>query len=656
MRISRQGARRGVMGHHFLFGFHASHESQSYPGANLTESKPEPNPLALLNRSLLVTTMLAALIVAAAFWLGARNKSDDEWVRHSLEVRAQLVRVLSIVQSAETGQRGYLLTGQELYLQPYQLALEQLSPVLERTQDLIGDNPAQRNNLLQLRQLIKDKLAELGSTVDAYKAGHNDAALAIVNGDSGFRLMQEVRRSVDAMQAEEDRLLTARQAAAARSGMLLQGGVAIAFLLIGGVGILIARFTRGSFAALTTARDRLTLANRELLDQVARREAAESQLRQAQKMEALGQLTGGIAHDFNNMLGVIMGALDLVKRRIAKGEYGVERFLDAATIASERAATLTQRLLAFARQQPLSPQPLDANKMIAAMSDLLQSTLGEHIQIETVTAAGLWTVHADSQQLENAILNIALNGRDAMPDGGKLTIETANAHLDDAYCAHNPEVQPGQFAMIAITDNGVGMPPEVAARAFDPFFTTKATGKGTGLGLSQVYGFIKQSSGHIKVYSEPSAGTTVKIYLPRLVGDATEIKRAIAVPMRTGNRNEIILVVEDDPLMRRLATESLHELGYTVFDCDGAANALATLDRVADVKLLFTDVVMPDTNGKKLADEAVRRRPGLKVLFTTGYTANAVVHGGVLDTGVNFISKPFTLDQLAAKVRAVLDA
>ncbi len=622
----------------------------------MTEPKSEPKPLALLNRSLVVTTMLAALIVAAAFWLGARNKTDDDWVRHSLEVRAQLVRVLSFVQSAETGQRGYLLTGQDLYLGPYQMALGQLPEVLQRTQDLVNDNPEQLKNLAQLRQLINDKLSELGSTVDAYKAGHNDTALAIVNSDNGFRLMQEIRGSIDTMRSEEDRLLTMRQSVAARSGILLQAGVAIAFLLIGGVGILIARFTRDSFAALTATHDRLALANRQLLDQVTRREAAESQLRQAQKMEALGQLTGGIAHDFNNMLGVIMGALDLVKRRIAKGDYAVERFLDAATIASERAATLTRRLLAFARQQPLSPQPLDANKMIAAMSDLLHSTLGEHIQIETVTAAGLWTVLADSQQLENAILNLAINGRDAMPDGGKLTIETGNTSLDQAYCAQNPEVQPGQFALIAVTDTGVGMSADVAARVFDPFFTTKPTSKGTGLGLSQVYGFVKQSSGHIKIYSEPGSGTTVKIYLPHLIADAKDIKRASFEPMRTGSRNEIILVVEDDPLMRRLATEALHELGYTVFDCDGAANALATLDRVTDVKLLFTDVVMPDINGKKLADEAVRRRPGLKVLFTTGYTPNAVVHGGVLDTGVNFISKPFTLDQLAAKVRAVLDA
>jgi CheY-like chemotaxis protein len=210
--------------------------------------------------------------------------------------------------------------------------------------------------------------------------------------------------------------------------------------------------------------------------------------------------------------------------------------------------------------------------------------------------------------------------------------------------------------MIAITDSGLGMPPEVAARAFDPFFTTKAAGKGTGLGLSQVYGFVKQSHGHIKVYSELGAGTSVKIYLPRLIGEAQDVRREVAEPVRTGQRSEIILVVEDDPLMRRLAADALHELGYTVFEADSGASALSTLERVAEVKLLFTDVVMPDMNGKKLADEATRRRPGLKVIFTTGYTKNAVVHGGTLDQGVNFLSKPFTLDQLAAKVRSVLDA
>ena len=611
-------------------------------------------PLAPLNRTLVATTVLAALIVAVVFWLDARNKSDDEWVVHSLAIRDQLTRVLSLVQSAEAGQRGYLLTGRDNYLAPYDQAVEQVPASLDRLSHLVV-NEQRQQQVMELRRLVSTKLAELHATVEQRQAGRTEAALAMVNSDAGLRLMQDIRDRIAALQTVEDRLLASRQAIAARSGILLQAGVAFAFLLICILGVLIARYTRRSLREITTARDQLMISNQALREQIARREQVESQLRQSQKMEALGQLTGGIAHDFNNMLGVIMGAHDLISRRIKKGDYGIERFLDAATNATERAAILTQRLLAFARQQPLAPQPIDANKMIVNMSDLLHTTLGERIRIETVAAAGLWTIHADAQQLENAILNTAINARDAMPDGGKVTIETANAFLDEAYCRQNPEVAPGQFVMIAITDTGSGMSPEVASRVFDPFFTTKPSGKGTGLGLSQVYGFVKQSHGHIKIYSEVGAGTNVKIYLPRLIGDAKGIQRKTSEPMRMGDRSEIILVVEDDALMRRLTTEALHELGYTVFDSENAANALAILDRVADVKLLFTDVVMPDINGRKLADAAVRRRPGLRVLFTTGYTANAVVHGGVLDAGVHMISKPFTLDQLASKVRAVLD-
>jgi signal transduction histidine kinase/CheY-like chemotaxis protein len=614
-----------------------------------------PKPLALLNRSLFVTAALAAVIMAAAFWLDARNKSDDLWVQHSVAVREELDRVLNLVQSAETGQRGYLLTGRDSYLEPYTAAVEQLPVTLDRMADLVRSDPRQGQAVVRLRQLVGDKLAELRSTVEERDAGHPEAALAIVNDDKGFRVMQEILGLLAALQTGEDRLLNSRQADAARSGVLLQSVVALAFLLICILGVLIARHTRRSVAAIATARDQLAAANQQLVEQIARREEVEGQLRQSQKMQALGQLTGGIAHDFNNMLGVIVGSLDLIVRRIKKGDFAIERFLDAASNATERAALLTQRLLAFARQQPLAPQPIDANKMIVNMSNLLHSTLGEQIRIETVAAGGLWTINADAQQLESAILNIAINARDAMPDGGRLTIETANTYLDEAYCRQNPEIEPGQYVMIAVTDTGSGMSADVAARVFDPFFTTKPAGKGTGLGLSQVYGFVKQSRGHIKVYSEVGAGTNVKIYLPRLIADAKEIKRAIAETMQIGDRSEIILVVEDDTLMRRLTTEALHELGYTVFESENATNALAILDREADVKLLFTDVVMPDINGRKLADEAVRRRPGLKVLFTTGYTPNAVVHGGVLDSGVHLISKPFTLNHLAAKVRAVLD-
>ena len=594
-------------------------------------------------------------MVGAVLWFGARNSSEDAYVLHSLQVRDQLIRALSLVQSGETGQRGYLLTGRDFYLAPYNNAIAQLPPMLDRLSALVADNPQQGQKVIRLRELVNQKFDELKSTLDAFNAGRKDEALAIVNSDDGFRLMMEIRRTVTSMQEDEDKLLAARQESAARTGALVQIGAGASFLLICIIGFLIARYTRESVARISSARDQLLVTNQELVEQIARRELVESQLRQSQKMEAIGQLTGGIAHDFNNMLGVIMGAHDLISRRIKKGDFGIQRFLDAAISAAERAATLTQRLLAFARQQPLEPQPIDANKMIVNMSDLLKSTLGENIQIETVPAAGLWTVNADAQQLESAILNIAINARDAMPEGGKLTIETANSYLDEAYCRQNPEIAPGEFVLVAVTDTGTGIPADVIARVFDPFFTTKPTGKGTGLGLSQVYGFVKQSKGHIKIYSEPNAGTTVKIYLPRIVGDANEIRTAAVKPMQTGDRSETILVVEDDPLMCKLTCDALAELGYTILQAASAAEALAILDQQSNIKLLFTDVVMPDVNGKKLAEEALRRRPDLKVLYTTGYTANAVVHGGVLDAGVQFITKPFTLDQLAAKVRTVLD-
>jgi signal transduction histidine kinase/CheY-like chemotaxis protein len=611
--------------------------------------------LPVLSRGLYITMALAALIVAATFWLGWRSKTDDEWVSHTLEVRADLIELLSTVQSAETGQRGYLLTGQDLYLGPYQIAQQRLPALLDRTQDLISDNPQQQQSLDHLRNLIQSKLVELGSTIDAYQAGKRELALTIVNSGGEFQLMAEIRRAIDTMQAEEVRLLAARQASAQRSALLLEALTALTFVLICAIGILTLRFTQSSVTALEAARDQLQASNTQLHEQIAQRERAESQLRQAQKIQAIGQLTGGIAHDFNNMLGAIMGAVDLASRRLAKGDFDIQRFLGGAMEAAGRAAALTTRLLAFARQQPLTPQPLDVNKMIGNMAELLRTTLGEQIKIETVAAAGLWTINADAAQLENAILNVAINARDAMPDGGQLTIETGNAYLDEAYCRQHSEIEPGQYAMIAITDTGAGMTADVIARAFDPFFTTKDTGKGTGLGLSQVYGFVKQSNGHIKIYSERGAGTTVKMYFPRLIKSAQEVGRLPLGPVRGGDSSEVILLVEDDPLVRRSTAETLNELGYTVYDSDCAANALAVLDRIAQVKLLFTDVVMPDMNGRQLATEARRRRPALKVLFTTGYTANAIVHGGILDSDVQFISKPFTLDQLAAKVRAVLD-
>ncbi|WP_339913739.1 PAS domain-containing protein [uncultured Brevundimonas sp.] len=383
---------------------------------------------------------------------------------------------------------------------------------------------------------------------------------------------------------------------------------------------------------------------------------AESQLRQSQKMEAVGQLTGGIAHDFNNMLAVVMGSLELLDRRLDKEDNRARRYVEAASEGARRAALLTQRLLAFSRQQPLQPVPVDANRLVGGMSDLLRRALGTDIRLETVLAGGVWGVHVDPNQLENVILNLAVNARDAMPDGGHLMIETQNAHLDDRYVAAEIGVAPGQYVLIAVTDSGSGMSSDVIAKAFDPFFTTKEVGKGTGLGLSQVYGFIKQSQGHVRIYSEPGQGTTIKLYLPRLTDtDATTPEEDDTTKLVLGEKHEVVLVVEDEPAVRRFSVEALTELGYGVLEADGAPAALRLLEQHPDISLLFTDVVMPDVNGARLAEAARRLRPDLKVLFTTGYTRNAVVHNGVLDPGVELIGKPFSVEDLSAKVRNILD-
>ena len=389
--------------------------------------------------------------------------------------------------------------------------------------------------------------------------------------------------------------------------------------------------------------------------EVAERAKAEEALRQSQKMEAVGQLTGGIAHDFNNMLAVVIGSLDLLKRRIGDSDPRAQRFVEAAGEGARRAAQLTQRLLAFSRQQPLKPVALDANKLVAGMSDLLLHSLGGEVRPETVLAGGLWRIHADPNQLENVVLNLAVNARDAMKDGGRLTIETANCHLDERYASDHLGVPAGQYVLIAVSDTGTGMAPEVVARAFDPFFTTKAVGRGTGLGLSQVYGFIKQSGGHVKIYSEPGEGTTVKVYLPRFLGPADALDPPRVDQTLPCGEAEVILIVDDEPSVLRFSADALLELGYSVLEADSAAVALALIDAHPEIVLLFTDVVMPEMNGRKLAEEALKRRPDLKVLFTSGYTKNAVVHHGVLDPGVQLVSKPFTIDELASRVRRILD-
>lgn len=409
---------------------------------------------------------------------------------------------------------------------------------------------------------------------------------------------------------------------------------------------------REAQASLARSRDELESAVQERTDKLMK---AESQLRQAQKMEAIGQLTGGIAHDFNNMLAVVMSGLSLLQRKLARGETDVARYVEGSMEGARRAAALTSRLMAFSRQQQLAPERLDANHLVQGMTDLLSRTLGEAIRVETVMSAGLWPTLADANQLESAILNLAVNARDAMEDGGRLTIETANAHIDDAYAAEYA-IAAGQYVMIAVTDTGVGMTPDVMAKAFDPFFTTKDVGKGTGLGLSQVFGFIRQSGGHVKIYSEPGMGTTVKVYLPRSHAEgAAADRRKIDGDVSSG-MGEVVMVVEDEERVRTHSVEALKELGYTVIEARSPSDALRMIESGMPLSLLFTDVVMPEMNGRQLAERAARARPGLKVLYTTGYTGNAALSNGLLDPGTVCVSKPFTIDQLALKVRQTLDS
>jgi PAS domain S-box-containing protein len=385
---------------------------------------------------------------------------------------------------------------------------------------------------------------------------------------------------------------------------------------------------------------------------------AQEQLAVSQKMEAVGQLSGGIAHDFNNLMMIVLGNLETIKRNTSDlaDAHLVERNLNNAMRGAQRAAALTSRLLAFSRRQPLDPKPLDVNSFLSGSADFLQRSLGELINIEVVGAAGLWQMEVDANQLETALVNIAINSRDAMPDGGRLTIEAANTYLDAAYCQSIPELSPGQFVVICISDTGEGMDKDVVSRAFEPFFTTKEIGHGTGLGLSQVYGFVKQSGGHVKIYSEVGQGTTVKLYFPRFMGELPDEEMEATENLVKGEQGETILVVEDDKDVRTYLTGALRGLQYRVL---AAANAEVALRLLAEenlrIDILLTDIVMPGMNGRELGEKANQMRPGLRVLYMTGYSRNAVVHHGRLDKGVDLLQKPISTQVLASRLREALD-
>jgi signal transduction histidine kinase/ActR/RegA family two-component response regulator len=629
------------------------------PQAQRMAIAPVPPKTTFFRGTIGLVLGFAILLLAGAIAIRSETsrRSSGESIRHTLRVQNELHRLFTLVEGAESGERGFLITGDEGYLAAYEEAQRNLQASLDGLGRLVADNPEQTKKFAELAPVIKERMSIISSIVEDVRAGKAQDGGDLIKAGRGKTLMDQIREKISEMVAAEERLLEAREASLASATSAVEGGVLllVAVVLALAVFAIVQAYRQSS--ALASSSEALQIVDDQLMEETARREEAEAKLRQAQKLEAIGQLTGGIAHDFNNMLSVVIASLNLLKRRLARGEGGYEQFINSAVEGAERAATLTHRLLAFSRTQPLASSPTNANELVASMSELLQRTLGEHIQFKTALADELWLVEVDPTELENAILNLAVNARDAMPNGGRLTIETANCQLDETYAAAHSDAKPGQYVRLTVTDCGVGMPAEVAAQAFDPFFTTKGIGKGTGLGLSQVYGFVKQSGGSVTIYSEPGHGTAIKLYLPRYLGSveavSQEARQAEKCP--TGKAEEVILVVEDDERARDIAVACVRELGYTALYADSASEALKILADRSEIRLLMTDVVMPGDNGRKLAKEARRRRPGLQILFMSGYTPEAITSNHGIDPGMQLLSKPFTLEQAARKIREALD-
>ena len=706
------------------------------------------------NRLVLLAAVPIFLVLATIAYVtvqfAANENAAQSWVAHTYQVIASLRQVLGDAQDAETGQRGYLLTRNEPFLEPYLAARERADRDLALFKQRTADNPDEQRRAAKLAAMLHDRFTSLDLSLAAGKtvAPSPDLVKAL---QSGKERMDALRAEVAAGMAAEQALLRVRnhqRDEQQRYEIAFAVGVAVlALIILLTAAALLARNNsnlakaeraRANEAAILqatvdTVRDgiayftsegvlcafndnffrlldlptslarlqdtrlsdlqaieasrpqrilappaegqgsldthHIAVAGRELdvyrshvatggflivVTDVTARMRAEAMVRQSQKMEAIGHLTGGVAHDFNNLLQIISANLDLaVASGEAKGNAILGQRLQNAMGAVSRGSRLTGQLLAFARRQALEPRSVDLGRVIRDMTDMLRRTLGERVEVEAVIAGGLWNTLADPNQIENAILNLAINARDAMPDGGKLTLEAANAYLDDAYAALHGEVTPGQYVMLAVSDTGSGMTPEVLNRVFEPFFTTKPEGKGTGLGLAQAYGFVKQSGGHIKIYSEVGEGTTVKIYLPR-TRRAQDAADSASQQMVQGG-SERILVVEDDEGVRAAVIDMLTDLGYRVQRAENAEGALKLLEGGAKVDLLFTDVVMPGSiTTRELARRARELDPGLKILYTSGYTQNAIVHNGRLDDDAFLLSKPYRKDELARKLRSVL--
>ena len=722
-----------------------------------------------------VAVLLAIILLIGGMTWESFNaaRAARFWLAHSNQVMATIKDLGISLRDAETGQRGFLLTGRDDYLAPYHDALGQVALLQGDLQRLTADNPSEQDRLRGLAPVLQRKLEELAQTVQLRRTDGLEAALRLVRTDVGRRLTNQIEATLSDMLAAESRILAEREDARDRRGSRLRWLVLLGGLCaMGGLlwaarmlnrawrqayqaehahGVLAQRLRTsldslsqgiGVFGAdrrlmnwnhcfqvlldlphamlrpgtpyaafhehsaqisraentgvphggerratpLLESEDQLrhgeqaaggpvvyerVLADGQHLEirrtpmpdggfvltvtDMTKRAQAEGVLREAQKMQAIGQLTGGIAHDFNNLLTIILGNLDIAGDR--PGDQQRQKIRrERAIWAAQRGATLTRQLLAFARKQPLAPSPIDLAAVMPEFIPMLRRTLGEHIEVRYVETAGLWPAMADPAQMESALLNLALNARDAMPSGGRLTIELGNKVLDAEYAHQHAEVEPGDYAMLAVSDTGHGMAPDILARVFEPFFTTKPDGRGTGLGLAMVFGFVKQSSGHIKIYSEPGEGTMVRLYLPRAMGaPAAHVQRS-GKPVALPRGCATVLVVEDEPGVREIAVAILSDLGYRVLEAGDGEEGLRVFGAHADeVDLLLTDVVLPGpVRGREVAEGVRAVRSDVKVLYMSGYTENSIVHNGRLDDGVHLISKPFAREQLAIKVAGLL--
>jgi signal transduction histidine kinase/ActR/RegA family two-component response regulator len=626
------------------FGF-----GQSWPNLG----RRAANILALASFGLVI---LAGLLAAA---MVERVNSAADWVAHSLEVEGRASELLGRLQDLELAKRGFLLTRSNGFIPSYDEARTAIPQALAKLHSLVADSRDQTARVDRMGLSIQDILTTTARTIELGRNGPFAEATASVMTGRGQQTLESFRAIVDEFNAAESDLLKKREAAEATARAIMLGMVLIILASAAGAAL-------GALLLSGALIRELRQRTEALAEETRVRKDAQAILAQTQKMESIGQLAGGIAHDFNNLMTVVIGNLDSAERRLARGgpadASSIGRPIAAAMQGARRAASLTQRLLAFSRQQVLSPQQVDLNRLVASLSEMLTRTVGETIAVETILGSGLWPTFVDVSQLENAIVNLVVNARDAMPSGGRITIETANASLDEAYCRQFGDVAPGQYALLSVSDTGTGISPEHLSKVFEPFFTTKSASMRTGLGLAMIYGFVKQSKGHIRIYSEVGHGTTAKIYLPRMIGAA----RAKSVPAAargesaqspTARPGEVVLMVEDDEDVLDSTVTLLRELGYSVLAARNGAAALAQLRGSERVDILFTDVVLPQgMNGRALAIEAAALRPTLPVLFTTGYARNAIIHDGRLDPDVQFLAKPYTQQDLAQKLRAVLDA